>query len=229
LLEALQGSVTVIKRTVTHAPLRAMNARIRRDVEPVDFGQPAAYWESRARDLIDGYDHPDTWGRRGWMRGGIEERVVPDLLRREKVATVLIPGAGTGRQYAFLLAEGFEPRGFDLSPTLVQTCQDRFPSVETVVGSVIDAADHQQPSDAVAATAVLQHVPPGEIAQAVSALKSLARKVIVVRELTRLDAESRYQFAHDYSQLFADWTEIERLVTDDRDGVRVELIAWRRP
>jgi hypothetical protein len=94
---------------------------------------------------------------------------------------------------------------------------------------VVDADKHQSPSDAVVTTAVLQHVPAGEIDKATSALKTLARKLIVVRELTRLDAESHYQFAHDYTRLFAGWTEIDRLVTDDRDGVRVELIAWRRP
>src|SRR5690348_7611258 len=106
---------------VFRAHLGALHERVRGQAEYATD----TYWEGRSRDLIEGYDHPETWDKRGWMRGGIEEQVVPELLHGEGVRSVLVPGAGSGRQYEFLLAAGFEPRGFDISPTLVQTCEER--------------------------------------------------------------------------------------------------------
>ena len=81
----------------------------RRALEPVDF------WEQRAPDLVHGYDHPETWPERGWMAGGFEEEFVPELLRKYEIASVLVVGAGTGRQYGFLTDLGVAIRGFDIS------------------------------------------------------------------------------------------------------------------
>ncbi len=187
---------------------------------------PERYWESRAAELVEVYDAPETWDARGWMRTGVEESVVPNLLRQCGAQTVIVPGAGSGRQYGLLAAEGFAPRGFDISPSLVAVCRERYPEVETRLGSVVDADAHESPADAVYTSGVLQHVAPDEIGRAVTALRSLARRVIVIRELTVLTQSSAYQFAHDYNALFEGWTEIHRETTDDRETVRVELIAW---
>jgi hypothetical protein len=189
---------------------------------------PASYWEGRATDLIEGYDHPESWERRGWMRGEVEEGTVPALLHRGHVETVLVPGAGTGRQYRFLIDAGFRPSGFDISETLVRVCRERFPTVQTNVGSVVNADEHEELADAVVTSAVLQHVRPSEINAAVAALKALALNTVVVRELTRLEVGSQYQFVHDYGRLFFDWEEIYRAITDESEVVRVELFAWRR-
>jgi hypothetical protein len=187
---------------------------------------PERYWEDRAPELVEVYDAPETWDARGWMRGGIEESVVPSLLRQYGVRTVIVPGAGSGRQYSLLEAEGFEPRGFDISPSLVAVCRERYPAVPTHLGSVVDADMHESPADAVFTSGVLQHVPPHEIGRAIRALRSLAGRMIVIRELTLLAEASPYQFPHDYEALFEGWTEIHRKVTDERQTVRVELIAW---
>src|SRR5207248_10856425 len=107
-------------------------SRIARRVSTVSpTYDPKTYWENRARDLIDTYDRPETWPQRGWMCAGVEEEAVPRLLVNAGCTTVLIPGAGSGRQYRFLLDAGFLPRGFDISTQLVEECRARFPEVRT--------------------------------------------------------------------------------------------------
>lgn len=161
------------------------------------------------------------------MRQGVEEIVVPRLLGEAGCTTVLVPGAGSGRQYRFLLDAGFSPRGFDISHRLVTECRARFPGVPTWVGDVADARMHAEPADAVVTSAVLQHVSPEQVADAVRLLKALASKLIIIRETTTLGTPSQYQFQHDYSQLFGDCAEVFREVTDASDAATVELVAWR--
>ncbi len=197
----------------------------RRAEKPVD---PARYWERRARDLVDGYDHPETWDERGWLSGGIEEKVVPQLLRRHGVRSVLVVGAGTGRQYEFLAPLGVPVRGFDISPTLARAARERHPGIDTTVDDLLGADERHSPADAVLATAVLQHVAPGQVADAARAMKALAYRLIVLRELTWLAPVSSYQWAHDYDALFSDWQTVDRVVTDANAVCRVELRALAR-
>lgn len=190
---------------------------------------PAEYWEDRADALIEGYDAPETWEQRGWLRDGVEEEAIPPLLAGVNARSVLVVGAGSGRQYHFLQPLGLEIRGFDISPTLVAACQRRYPDIETVTDTLIGADDRHPRMDAVLSTTVLQHVPPGEIQPAVAAVKLLAERIAVLRETTYLKEPSGYQWAHDYGALFEDWPIVHRSVTDENDSVRVELIAWTPP
>jgi SAM-dependent methyltransferase len=191
--------------------------------------RPSRYWEARAPELIEAYDRPETWPTRQWMAAGIEETEVPRLLHAEKVRTVLVAGAGTGRQYEYLVREGFDPSGFDISPSLVRASRERFPEVRTNCGDVVGAETRETPADAVITSAVLQHVPPTEIDRAVESIQALAKRFVVIREVVELLTDADYQFAHDYSRLFANWHEVRRTTTDEWPGVRVEIIAWRRP
>lgn len=191
---------------------------------------PKRFWQARATELIHRYDDTSSsWGRRGWMEGGVEEELVPRWLRELGCASVLVAGAGSGRQYAYLLAEGFDVEGFDIAPRLVRECRRRFPEVRTTEASVVDAPRSHEPADAVLCSGVLQHVPPEEIGQALDALTALARKAIVLRELTTLDVASAYQWAHDYRSLLGGWREARAEATDERVGMRVELMAFVRP
>ena len=208
---------------------RRITGRGEHPVAPAGPYVPAEYWENRADALIEAYDAPESWEQRGWLKDGVEEEEVPPLLAREDARSVLVVGAGSGRQYNFLRPLGLEISGFDISPTLVATCQSRYPDIETVVDDLVGAAERHAPVDAVLSTTVLQHIPPHEIRSAVAATKSLARRLVVIRETTYLRESSQYQFAHDYDELFADWRSIHRTVTDENDLVRVELIAWTPP
>ncbi len=190
--------------------------------------RPAEYWEHRANELIAAYDDPASWDTRGWMRAGVEEKSVPRILAEHRVNSVIVAGAGAGRQYAFLASPGISVAGFDLSPTLVSAARQRYPDIPTVVDDVIGAHTRHRPVDAVVTTAVLQHIPPARIADATYSVQQLARRVVVIRETTVLAFRSSYQWAHPYDDLFTGWTEVHRETTDQTDRVRVELIAWRR-
>jgi 2-polyprenyl-3-methyl-5-hydroxy-6-metoxy-1,4-benzoquinol methylase len=189
--------------------------------------RPERYWQARAAELTERYDDdPAGWEQIGWMRGGVEEELVVTSLRELGCSSVLVCGAGSGRQYSYLVDAGFSVEGFDISPSLVEECRRRFPAVRTTRASVLDAELEHEPHDAVVTSAVLQHVPPPEIAQAMSVVKGLARKAIVIRETTQLAHASTYQWAHDYAAVTT-WSEARRETTDERPGVRVELIAFR--
>jgi 2-polyprenyl-3-methyl-5-hydroxy-6-metoxy-1,4-benzoquinol methylase len=189
--------------------------------------RPDRYWEARATELVHRYDaDPAVWEEIGWMRGGVEEEPVVAWLRELGCSSVLVCGAGSGRQYSYLLDAGFSVEGFDISPSLVEECRRRFPAIRTTCASVLEAERHHEPHDAVVTSAVLQHVPPSDIAQAMSVAERLARKAIIIRETTQLDHPSTYQWAHDYGAITT-WSEALRETTDERPGVRVELIALR--
>jgi hypothetical protein len=191
--------------------------------------RPERYWEARASELVRRYDsEPGDWERLGWMRGGVEEEFFVGWARELACTSVLVCGAGTGRQYSYLLDAGFSVAGFDIAPSLVAECKRRFPEVETTCCSVIDAHTHHEPADAVVSSAVLQHVPPHEIVDALAVLQLLARKAIVLRESTLFDSDPGYQWAHDYRALLAGWNEVHAETTDERPGVKVEVIAFRR-
>jgi 2-polyprenyl-3-methyl-5-hydroxy-6-metoxy-1,4-benzoquinol methylase len=190
--------------------------------------RPERYWEARASELVHRYDGgPDLWQRIGWLRDGIEERLAVAWLRELSCSSVLVCGAGSGRQYPYLIDAGFSIEGFDIAPSLVMECNRRFADVRTILAPIADAHSYHEPHDAVLSTAVLQHVPPDQIAEALSALGGLARKAIVVRETTVLPHESSYQWAHDYRNELAGWEEFRRETTDEQDGRKVEMIAFR--
>jgi SAM-dependent methyltransferase len=209
--------------------LTSLRRRLRRGLS-VRAGSydPASYWDSRAEELIEVYDHPEEWEARRWTRGGVEEAIVPDLLRRRDVRSVFVVGAGSGRQYSYLLPVVATVRGIDISGRLVAECQRRYPEVITEQDTVVGADARHPPADAVLASAVLQHVKPLEIGAAVESVKCLARELVLLRELTVVDQVSPYQWAHAYREMFADWTLMFEAVTDERPNIRVELLAFAR-
>jgi hypothetical protein len=172
------------------------------------------------------YDHPERWPERSWLRSGAEDEVVPALLQAYGCRSVLVPGAGIGRQYTFL--EAFDVRGFDISPTLVGECQRRFPRITTVVADVIGCERLFGAHDAVFSSAVLAHVPPRQIRGAVRSFRAVADRLVIVREYTSLARAYHYQWAHNYEKLMRPWRIVHREVTDERSDARAELIAFSR-
>jgi SAM-dependent methyltransferase len=190
---------------------------------PVHY-DPAVYWENRAANLIETYDRPETWPKRQWMREGAEEEAVPRLLRDHDCQSVLVLGAGPGRQYAYL--DGFDVYGLDISPTLVAACQARYPNIPTVVGEVVGCEAIFDTCDAVLSSAVLGHIPPADIEAGVASTKAAARRLIILREYTSPFAGT-YQWGRGYDDLMRPWRVVHRETTDERDGeFAVELIAY---
>lgn len=188
---------------------------------------PRSYWERRSSELIETYDQPATWPARKWLRDGAEEEAVPRLLRQHACHSVLVIGAGSGRQYGFL--GDFRLSGFDISPTLVEECRKRYPEVPTVVGEVVGCERLFGKHDAVFSSAVLAHVPIPQIDGAIDSVKACAERLVIIREYTALSSAYSHQWAHDYERLMAPWRMAHREVTDERDGARAELMAFVSP
>ena len=217
--------------TGNHARRRSLRRTVRRALDALAPGyrfSPQRYWERRAAEMITTYDNPEVWDKKRWVRAGVEEAVVPDLLRNAGVRSVVVAGAGCGREYGYLRQHDFEVRGFDISPSMVAAARERFPQIATAVDTVVKADLRQQPADAVVTSCVLTHVPPNEIEAAVESLKKLAGRILITREKTMFTERSHYQWAHDYSSLLAGWRCIHREITDEDEASRVELMAWER-
>jgi SAM-dependent methyltransferase len=208
--------------------LLATLGRVRQAVRRPEAYEPSTYWERRSRELIDAYDHPETWIQRDWsIATSPEERVVPELLDLFEVRSVLVAGAGSGRQYEYLEPLGLdEIRGFDLSPTMVAECTRRYPHVPTIIDDVIGCHMHERSADAVLAVTVLQHVRPPEIAAALDSLRRLAGKLLIVLELTEYSGHNSYVFAHDYLSLMRDWRLVSHEDVRARPNERTELLTW---
>jgi hypothetical protein len=71
--------------------------------------------------------------------------------------------------------------------------------------------------------------PPAEIADAIAAAQSPARRLVGVRECVVLQKPSTYLFVHDCDALFSGRTGIHRPVIDEAPQARVVLSAWAAP
>ena len=84
-----------------------------------------------------------------------------EVLRQERVTTLLELGAATGSDAAFFKTHGFEVVCVDLSPQMVERCRAR-----GLVAHVMDVADLRLPADsfgAVYAMNCLVHVPKAQL------------------------------------------------------------------
>jgi SAM-dependent methyltransferase len=90
-----------------------------------------------------------------------ERDIFLEVLRQERIATLLELGAATGSDAAFFKANGFEVVCVDLSPQMVERCRGR-----GLVAHVMDVADLRLPPDsfgAVYAMNCLVHVPKSQL------------------------------------------------------------------
>jgi hypothetical protein len=138
---------------------------------------------------------------------------------------VLVVGVGSGRQYKYLRGRNLELRGFDISPSLVKVCRERFPEIPTTVDDLLVADEQQVPADCVLTSAVLQHIAPHEIERAVDSVKALSRRLVILRETTGLSEPLDHVWAHEYQRLFEGWRVVLRVTTDRLDGHEVELFG----
>ena len=231
-LPALRGPVggeLGSSRWVTLGMIREILGRILghsdRPVAPAGPYVPAEYWENRADALIEGYDAPESWEQRGWLKDGVEEVEVPPLSPQR----CSICSRGRGGVGASVPLSTIAPPGDQRLRHLADArrCMPEPLSGDRNGRRRLDwRCRAARAGGCVPSTTALQHIPPHEIRSAVAATKSLARRLVVMRETTYLRDSSQYQFAHDYDELFEDWRSIHRAVTDENDLVRVELIAW---
>lgn len=90
-----------------------------------------------------------------------ERDIFREVLRQERITTLLELGAATGSDAAFFKAQGFDVVCVDLSPQMVECCRAR-----GLVAHVMDVADLRLPSDsfeAAYAMNCLVHVPKSQL------------------------------------------------------------------
>ena len=90
-----------------------------------------------------------------------ERDIFLELLRQERITTLLELGAATGSDAAFFKGHGFDVVCVDLSPRMVERCRAR-----GLVAHVMDVADIRLPQDsfgAVYAMNCLVHVPKSQL------------------------------------------------------------------
>jgi SAM-dependent methyltransferase len=153
---------------------------------------------------------------------------VPHLLECAGASSAFVVGVGSGRQYAFLERLGITLSGIDVSPTLVAECRRRYPAIETTCDALLGMEHRHKPADAVLSSAVLQHVPPPGLSSALSSVKAMAERIVVIRELTWMAKAADYVWAHDYGEAFSDWVLVHDQQTDRTERYEVRLRAWTR-
>jgi len=94
--------------------------------------------------------------------------------------TALVVGGGLGDDAEYLAGRGFEVTAFDISPTAVAWCRDRFPA-STVRYEVADLFAHSlAPADFVLEAYTLQALPRHLRTAAVAAIATLASRRLLV-------------------------------------------------
>src|ERR1700678_128595 len=94
--------------------------RRRREPPPVRPGgfRSAEYWENRYR--TGGNSGVGSYGKLATFKA----RFINDFIRAHQIKRLLDLGCGDGNQAGFLEVENY--LGFDVSPSAVQRCRDRF-------------------------------------------------------------------------------------------------------
>lgn len=85
-------------------------------------------------------------------------RKIVDLVRQERLCSVLEVGCGSGVLAEMLIASGVSYQGFDFSPVAIQKAQQRIPEGKFFVGDAADPAAYEAPYDGLVCCEVLEHI-----------------------------------------------------------------------
>ena len=168
---------------------------------------PKNYWNSRAESWEIQAGHTVMPYRQ-------QLEVALDQLKKEIKSkgelSILDLGCGSGRYSSLFPDNGWDYTGFDISEKLVSLAQQYYPKKKFFVSDVKDL-----PTDKVYdigfSFTTLQHVPKEDLDEAVSKLKKICKKMIIVESQGFTSAD--YCIDHDYSKLF-NITYREGLPTD---------------
>ena len=138
----------------------------------------ATGWFEAAYTLANGDKSAIPWAEKGINPHLIEwaERVGLDGAGQ----TALVVGCGLGDDAEFLAARGFAVTAFDLSPTAINWCRERFPA-STVSYLAADLFAHElPPCDFVLEAYTLQALPRPLRERAVAAIGALTKQRLLV-------------------------------------------------
>lgn len=152
------------------------------------------FWEAQALSIHE------QWGSTQH-----DFQLLRKLLQRYQPASLLDVGCGSGRLFALYMEQGGQDIvGMDLSAKALTLARGRYPWIKTFQGKVEALALPAAAFDLAICNRVLQHVPPGAIATAVTNLCTCCR-LVYINELTAREQvpEEFFMVRHPYPALFA--------------------------
>lgn len=152
------------------------------------------------------YDEKRYWERRAWnwqKEAGEypmhDKKILPWI---KGFKSVLDVGCGDGKWSRFFTEHGLKYSGCDISEKMIELAKENYPKEHFFVSSVEELSKHLgYKEDLLFLNTVLQHVRPENIEKAVSELKRVGRKMILI-EPTDFEERNDYCFVHEYTKLF---------------------------
>jgi SAM-dependent methyltransferase len=117
------------------------------------------------------------------------------LQQPQASTTALVIGCGLGDDAERLQQQGYRVRAFDVSPTAIAWCQQRFPQseVDYTVADLFNLAPQWEPAEFVFECRTIQSLPLGVRSQAIQAIAKLVApqgRLLVITRLRESEAAS---------------------------------------
>lgn len=132
--------------------------------------QTTSYYDANAAAVAERYEHAEM--------AGLHQLLLPRLPSGSRVLEV---GCGSGREAAFLLANGYDVTALDASTPMIETALRHHPELQGRLRQASLPLDEDNglltnPCDGVVCIAVLMHIPERDLFGAAFQLKRLLKK-----------------------------------------------------
>lgn len=164
---------------------------------------PGFFWENWSRSFMD-----DPWQKKIFTF----HKWILAAVKKEKSQNILEVGCGFGRNIKYLIDNGIDPQiitGVDISKGMIKKAKDFINNDKVVLktANCLDLPFTNKSFDLVLVYTVLMHIPPNEINDAISEIKRVSNRTIIVIEqnyepIGNAVNAKKYTFIHDYKKLF---------------------------
>lgn len=188
---------TVIRSLPIIGPaLRRLNAKIHRRKSPI-FITSGQYWEDRYR--LGGTSGSGSYGKLAEFKA----KVLNDFVKEEHISSIVEFGCGDGAQLS--LAEYPRYIGFDVSPTAVEMCRDKFSTIEKYRFFTTATPEYQEfkPVDLALSLDVIYHLIEDDVFNAyMKKLFSSSTRFVIIYSY---DLHKEYDSKHELGRNFTSW------------------------
>lgn len=160
-------------------------------------------------------------------------RKIVDLVRQERLCSVLEVGCGSGVLAELLIGSGVHYQGFDFSLVAIEKARERNRAGRFFVGDAVDAAAYEQLYDGLVCCEVLEHIDDDLIA-----MRCWKSGTVCICSVPNFDYESHVRFFSSEEAILRrygamlDIRRIERVPKSARAGLTpteyLRRIRWAR-